>query len=143
MKSSLQSIETFYPQLARASDVKKALKEKFGKRAAGILKKMKDGQPFDEELEVSDLMTDLIQNHCTEDDTFYGRGSCGFFPITICSFGPVSFIRASEFDDIGYFGSTKDARSHAEDEYEPFGPFVDDPDAEEEYEEDDEESKED
>lgn len=132
MKSSPQSIETFYPQLARTIEIKAAIKNEFGKGAAEILKQMKGGLAFDQELEVSDLITDLVQNDCSEDDTFYGRGSDGFFPITICSLGPVSFIRASEFDDIGYFGSTREARAHAEEEYEAYGPFVDDPDADDE-----------
>lgn len=132
MKSSPHSIETFYPQLADEIEVEMVLEEKFGKRAAGISKKMKTGKRLDDEAEVSDLITDLVQNDGTEDDTFYGRGSDGFFPITICSFGPVSFIRASEFDDIGYFGSTREARAHAEKEYEAYGPFVDDPDADDE-----------
>jgi hypothetical protein len=140
MKSHPQPLETFYPQLARDSDVKEALKTEFGVRTADILRKMKAGQLLEADAAaVSDLIDSLVQNDSLEVETFYGRGSDGFFPITVCNFGPVSFIRASEFDDIGYFGSISAARSHAEVEYEAYGPFVDDPDAEDEYEDSDEE----
>jgi hypothetical protein len=137
MKSIPQPIETFYPKLAIASEVETALKEKFGARAAGIIKNMKSGETFDEDAEVNDLITDYVKNHCDEVDIFYGHGSAGFFPITICSLGGVSFIRASEFDDIGYFNSVREARLYAADEYDDYGPFVDDPDAYEDDEGDD------
>jgi hypothetical protein len=142
MKSSPQPLETFYPQFTRDSDVKAALKTEYGVRTADILRKMKAGQPLEADAAaVSDLIDRLVQDDSLEVETFYGRGSDGFFPITICSLGPVSFIRASEFDDIGYFASTAAARSHAEDEYEPYGPFVDDPDAEDEDQDEDEDEE--
>ncbi len=144
MKSHPQPLETFYPQLARDRHVKEALKTEFGVRAADIMRKMKAGQSLEvDAAAVSDLFDSLVQNDSLEIETFYGHGSDGFFPITVCNFGPVSFIRASEFDDIGYFGSTATARSHAEEEYEAYGPFVDDPDAEDEDEDEDEEPEDD
>ena len=139
-----EPLESFYPQLARDSDVKAALKTEFGNRAGDILKKMKAGQSLEADAAaVSDLIDSLVQNDSLEVETFYGRGSDGFFPITLCALGAITFIRASEFDDIGYFGSTAAARSHAEDEYEAYGPFVEDPDAEDEYEDADEEPEDD
>lgn len=124
-------LKSFYPQLAQDSEVQATLKSRFAGRASSILQHMEDGSDLGDDSDtVSDLLEALVTDECREVDTFYGSGSDGYFPITICSLGPVSFIRASEFDDIGYFGSTNDARSHAEDEYEPYGPFVDDPDAE-------------
>jgi hypothetical protein len=127
-------LKSFYPQLAQDSEVQATLKSRFAGRASSILQHMEDGSDLGDDADpVSDLLESLVKDECCEVDTFYGSGSDGYFPITICNLGPVSFIRASEFDDIGYFGSTNDARSHAEDEYEPYGPFVDDPDAE--YEE--------
>ena len=126
-------LESFYPQLAQDSAVQATLKSRFAGRASSILQHMEDGNDLGDDSDtVSDLLEALVTDECREVDTFYGSGSDGYFPITICSLGPVSFIRASEFDDIGYFGSTNDARSHAEDSYEPYGPFVDDPDAEDE-----------
>ncbi len=126
-------LKSFYPQFAQDSEVQATLKSRFAGRASSILRHMEDGSELGDDSDtVSDLLEALVTDECREVDTFYGSGSDGYFPITICSLGPVSFIRASEFDDIGYFGSTNDARSHAEDEYEPYGPFVDDPDAEDE-----------
>ena len=126
-----EPLESFYPQLAQDSEVQAKLKSRFAGRASSILQHMEHGSDLGDDADtVSDLLEALVTDECGEVDTFYGSGSDGYFPITICSLGPVSFIRASEFDDIGYFGSTNDARSHAEDEYEPYGPFVDDPDAE-------------
>lgn len=142
MKSRPQPLETFYPQLACNSDFQAALKTEFGVRAADIQRKMKAGQPLEvDAAAVGDLIDRLVQNDSLEVETFYGRGSEGFFPITLCALGAITFIRASEFDDIGYFGSTKDARSHAEDEYEAYGPFVDDPDAEDEDQDEDEDEE--
>jgi hypothetical protein len=135
-----ESLESFYPLLAKDIEVQEKLTSQFAGRAPSILQQMEAGSGLGGAADtVSDLLEELVKDECGEVATFYGRGSDGFFPITICTLGPVSFIRASEFDDIGYFGSTNDARSHAEDEYEPYGPFVDDPDAEdEEWEEESE-----
>jgi hypothetical protein len=128
-----EPLKSFYPQLAKDSEVQAKLKSRFAGRASSILQHMEAGSDLGNDADtVSDLLEALVTDECREVDTFYGSGSDGYFPITICSLGPVSFIRASEFDDIGYFGSTNDARSHAEGEYEPYGPFVDDPDAEDE-----------
>ena len=124
-------LESFYPQLAQDSAVQATLKSRFAERAPSILQHLENGTDLCDDADpVSDLLEALVKDECAEVDTFYGNGSDGYFPITLCSLGPVSFIRASEFDDIGYFGSTNEARSHAEDVYEPYGPFVDDPDAE-------------
>ena len=142
MKTSPQPLETFYPQLACDSTVQAALKTALGVHADDILTKMKAGQPLEaDEFVVSDLMDNLLQNDSIEVETFYGSGSEGCFPISLWALGAITFIRAIEFDDIGYFGSTAAARSHAENEYEAYGPFVDDPD--EEDEDADEESEDD
>jgi hypothetical protein len=142
MKNSPQPLETFYPQLACDSNVQAALKTALGVHTDDILTKMKTGQPLEaDEFVVSDLMDNLLQNDSIEVETFYGSGSEGCFPISLWALGAITFIRAIEFDDIGYFGSTAAARSHAENEYEAYGPFVDDPD--EEDEDADEESEDD
>jgi len=133
MKNCPQPLETFYPQLACDSNVQAALKTALGVHADDILTKMQAGQPLEPDASVvSDLIENLIQNDSIEVETFYGSGSEGCFPISLWALGAITFIRAIEFDDIGYFGSTAAARSHAENEYEAYGPFVDDPDEEDE-----------
>ncbi|MBU6301989.1 MAG: hypothetical protein KGS60_10575 [Verrucomicrobia bacterium] len=42
------------------------------------------------------------------------------FEIEILSAGPVFWIRANEFEDIGYFGSQYDALVYAEDYFDPY-----------------------
>jgi len=139
-----EPLKSFYPLLAKDSEVQEKLTRQFAGRAPGILQQMEAGSGLGDDADtVSDLLEALVTDECCEVSTFYGRGPDDFFPISICSLGPVSFIRASEFDDIGYFGSTAAARSHAEDEYEAYGPFVDDPDAEDEDEDADEEPEDD
>jgi hypothetical protein len=44
-------------------------------------------------------------------------GADDAFQIEIYRFGPIYWIRALEFDDIGYFGSQRDAERHAAFEY--------------------------
>ncbi|MEI6339847.1 MAG: hypothetical protein WCQ57_14900 [Verrucomicrobiota bacterium] len=133
-----QSLESLYPQLAKTPEAIKKLKQTFGEDTPRILEEMIAGTlSKDEDATIDGLLTDLIQNGWHE-DTFYGRGSDGYFPIAVRGIDSFYFIQASEFDDIGYFSSDKDARAFAETEYESYGPFVEDPDAEEEddYDED-------
>jgi hypothetical protein len=128
-----EPLKSFYPQLAQDSEVQRQLARHFTERAPVILQQMETGSALgDDAADVSDLIEVLVKDGCWEVETFYGRGPDGFFPITICTDSSLSFIRASEFDDIGYFSRTSDARSYAEVEYEAYGPFVDDPDAEDE-----------
>lgn len=134
-----QSLESLYPQLAKDREVKDCLKGKFGDDTPKILEKMIAGTlTEDENITIDGVLTDLIHNGSNE-DTFYGSGSDGYFPITVGGIKSFFFIQASEFDDIGYFTRAKDARVYAETEYESYGPFVDDPDAEDEEDYDEEE----
>jgi hypothetical protein len=76
-----------------------------------------DNPSFDEFLASSQL-EDLVKNHSIEVDTIEAAGGCEhYFNIEIKAFGPVYWIQASEFDDIGYFGSEKEAVEHAREEY--------------------------
>ncbi len=59
-----------------------------------------------------------MNNHSIEVDTIEAAGGCEhYFNIEIKAFGPVYWIQAPEFDDIGYFGSEKEAVEHAREEY--------------------------
>jgi hypothetical protein len=124
--NSPQSLEDFYPALAGESEVKSALKTRYGKDAAAILEHLASGRPLGPELAgVEDTLADLVDNDAFELSTFYANGSDGHFPIEIMNFGPVYFVRATEFDDIGFFGSEAEAVSFAKTEYEAYGPFSD------------------
>ena len=74
--------------------------------------------PSFEEFIASGELENLVKNHSIEVDTIEAAGGCEhYFNIEIQSFGPVFWIQASEFDDIGYFGSEKEAAEHAREEY--------------------------
>jgi hypothetical protein len=136
-----QLLESFYPQLAKNKEAKANVKSTFGKDTKRILESMIAGTlTTEEDLTIDGVLTDLVHNGYDE-ETFYGQGDCGYFPISIRGVKSVYFIQASEFDDIGYFSSVKEARAFAETEYESYRPFVEDPDDEEEDEDewDDEE----
>jgi hypothetical protein len=131
-------LESFYPQLAEHGEVKEEIKKLFGKDTDRILGAMIAGTLTEEEnTEIDAPLRDLVNNGW-EEETFYGQGSDGYFPISVRGIESVYYIQASEFDDIGYFASAQDARAYAEIEYESYSPFVDDPDEEnQDYEDED------
>ncbi len=61
-----------------------------------------------------------MQNESEVVKSLIGVGSYGEFPIYIMQFGPVFWIRALEFDTIGYFADAESAIAYAEFNYEPF-----------------------
>ena len=74
--------------------------------------------PSFEEFIASGELENLVKNHSIEVDTIEAAGGYEhYFNIEIQSLGPVFWIQASEFDDIGYFGSEKEAVEHAREEY--------------------------
>ncbi|KAB2639796.1 MAG: hypothetical protein DVB25_04935 [Verrucomicrobia bacterium] len=129
-----QSLESLYPQLAKNLEAIEDLKQTFGEDTPRILEKMIAGTlSEDEDATIDGVLTDLIHNGWHEDE-YYGRGSDGHFSITVRGIDSYYFIQASEFDDIGYFTSVKDALAYAETEYKSYGPLVADTDAEDEEE---------
>jgi hypothetical protein len=74
--------------------------------------------PSFEEFLASGELENLVKNDSVTVDTIEAAGGYEhYFNIEIQSFGPVYWIQASEFDDIGYFGSEKEAVEHAREEY--------------------------
>jgi hypothetical protein len=74
--------------------------------------------PSFEKILASGELEDLVKNHSIEVDTIEAAGGCEhYFNIEIKAFGPVYWIQAPEFDDIGYFCSEKEAVEHAREEY--------------------------
>ena len=136
-----QPLESLYTELAKDREVEDHLRQTFREDTPKILEKMIAGTlTKEEDITIDGVLTDLIHNGSNE-DTFYGSGSDGYIPITVRGIDSFYVIQASEFDDIGYFSNAKDARAFAETEYESYGPFVEDPDAEDEedYDEDEDE----
>ena len=71
-----------------------------------------------EDFLASGKLEDLVKNHSIEVDTIDAAGGYEhYFNIAIHSFGPIFWIQAPEFEDIGYFGSEIEALEHAREEY--------------------------
>ena len=68
-------------------------------------------------------LEDFVKNESDSEDAIGGSGGPEHgFDIEIRSFGPLYWIHANEFDDIGYFASEKEAHEFAIEEY---GPYID------------------
>jgi hypothetical protein len=100
--------------------VQTALHEEFHERAQEILDKLKAGLPIsDDDLSAHDIISDLVRNESTGEETLYGLGDFGEFPIHIMRFGSVFWINDSDWGPIGYFETLESARDYAEFNYEP------------------------
>jgi hypothetical protein len=98
--------------------------------------------PSFEEFLASGELENLVKNHSIEVDTIEAAGGYEhYFNIEIQSFGPVYWIQASEFDDIGYFGSEKESVEHAREEYATYIETLEELQTET-YEDDEEEEEE-
>ena len=66
-------------------------------------------------------LEDLVKNESSYMDTIQASGGPEHeFDIEIQSFGPVFWIQANEFDDIGYFATEREAHEYALEEYAPY-----------------------
>ncbi len=66
------------------------------------------------------IVFDLMANDSTVVKEHTGIGGYGEFPIDIYQFGPLFYIRALEFDDIGFFDSLDEAETVVYQEYACF-----------------------
>jgi hypothetical protein len=102
----------------------------------------KHDNPSFEDFLGSGELEDLVKNDSVTVDTIEAAGGYEhYFNIEIQSFGPVYWIQASEFDDIGYFGSEKEAVEHAREEYATYIETLEELQTET-YEDDEEEEEE-
>jgi hypothetical protein len=103
----------------------------------------KHDNPSFEDFLGSGELEDLVKNDSVTVDTIEAAGGYEhYFNIEIQSFGPVYWIQASEFDDIGYFGSEKEAEAFAREEYATYIETLEELQQEDEYEEEEEEEEE-
>jgi len=136
-----RTLDTFYPGLAQDPRVRAAFEEDFPETAEQLLELMSRGETLEDiEEDADDILFDLIQNEgdCVEAIDCWGAGD--EFQVNICAFGPVFWIQAPEFDDIGFFASQAEAVAVAEVEYDTFIAEYNEhmEEEEEEVEEDDE-----
>ena len=111
-----QPLSTFKDQLLQSEDIQKLIAEEYGPEADAAIGRFRSGDDGD--------LWDLIEDN--KDATFgtlevsidAAAPDDDVFGIEIWSTGPVFWIRANEFDDIGYFPSRDEARRYAEVEFE-------------------------
>lgn len=109
-------LSAFKDQLLQSKEIQQLIAEEFGAEAGTALGRFRSGDAADlwdliedNKMEISGCPEDAIEAAAPDDD---------IFEIEIWSAGPVFWIQANEFDDIGYFGSLIDARRYAEEEFE-------------------------
>ncbi|MFY7818459.1 MAG: hypothetical protein ACOVRB_08850 [Akkermansiaceae bacterium] len=105
-----------YKELLLHSDfVKELIQSEYEDDAQDAIDRFNAGD--DDEL--WDLLEDHKYDRWSPEETIEAAGpDYDIFEIEIFALGPVFFIRANEFDEIGYFDSVSDAISYAKSEYE-------------------------
>ncbi|MEI7912394.1 MAG: hypothetical protein WCK77_22405 [Verrucomicrobiota bacterium] len=113
-----QELSTFKDQLLQSEDIQKLIAEEYGPGADDAIERFQSGD--------ADELWDLIE---ANKDATFGTSEVtieaaapddDIFEIEIWSIGPLFWIRAKEFDDIGYFDSLAEAQIYAEDFFEGF-----------------------
>ena len=123
-----KSLSDFYADLCKDRRVKAAFKEAFGPRAKRVIEEM-CGEVGSSDLEddedqfpaPEEIIHDLVHNESEEVAEILGAApDDDEFPINVMRFRNVYWIRASEFDDVGYFDTPQEAEFYAADRWEPF-----------------------
>lgn len=109
-------LSAFKDQFLESREIQKLIAENFGDQAGAAIERFKSGD--------AEELWDLIEDNKQEisnfpEETIEAAGpEYDVFEIEIWSTGPVAWIRANEYDDIGYFPSLTEARAYAEMEFE-------------------------
>jgi len=113
-----QPLSSFKDQLLDSEDIQKLIAQEHGMEADAAIGRFRSGDDGDlwdliedNKQEISGSPEETIEAAAPDDD---------IFEIEIWSAGPVFWIRANEFDDIGYFPTLDEARAYAEMEFEGF-----------------------
>jgi hypothetical protein len=113
-------LEFFFPRLVAISAVKIALRKAFGKRASAIITKLKKRQPLsDDELDVRNILSDLVQNGskgvaaiCWEPRSGEDWGCVNIMQYGRRKYRSVYWID-DEFGEAKFFGNLKVAKAYA------------------------------
>lgn len=113
-----QPLQSFTNILLKSKAIKKLVTEHYGAEARQRMKQFRAGEIDDlveliedNKIQLADSPVETIHGAAPDNDVFH---------IKLCAVGPVFYIRANEFDDIGYFSSLEEARIYAEFEFEGF-----------------------
>jgi hypothetical protein len=112
------------PLLIRLKRVQDEMHSVLGAEAQPIIDKVTASQALsqDDVNNCHDLLGDLVDNESELETGYSGLGTgAGVFSFNVMNFGDVVYgISDLEFDDIGYFGSRKEAEEVAELNYHTF-----------------------
>lgn len=130
-------LQAFTDILLKSKAIKKLVTEHYGTDAKQRMKQFQAGEAADlldlievSKMDLSGSPEDTIEAAAPNDD---------IFEIELWETGPVFWIRANEFDDIGYFLSLQGARIYAKQEFESFISELADRESEEDVEDSEEE----
>lgn len=114
-------LSKFYAALSQYDKVKAAVREQFGSESEAVLDSMRNENISSEQADaLHDLLADMLNEQGEAVRSFVGRGDFDEFSIDVMQFGPLFWIIADEFDDIGYFDDLVKASDEAKSNYEPF-----------------------
>lgn len=113
-----QPLSAFKDQILRSPNILDFIANHYGEEEAAALARFQAGDDDD----LWDLIEDHKRGSLEEFATSLMAAAADddVFEIEILSAGPVFWIRANEFEDIGYFGSQYDALAYAEDYFDPY-----------------------
>ncbi len=109
--------------LLASPEIQEFIIERFGKDSSAKLAQIQSGDTD----ELHDLLIDHKQEIAGHPEETH-QASDGF-DVELWKLGPVFWIRANEFDDMGYFDSLAAARDYAEEQFGPLDETDEDCDA--------------
>lgn len=110
--------------LLTSPEIQQFIKERYGKQSSAKLAKFQSGDTD----ELHDLLIDHKQEIAGYPEVTH-QASDGF-DVELWKLGPVFWIHANEFDDMGYFDSLAAARDYAGEQFGPLDETDEDDDTE-------------
>jgi hypothetical protein len=104
-------LDQFMEVLLASAEIQEFIKERFGKESSAKLAQFQSGDTD----ELHDLLIDHKQEIAGYPEETH-QASDGF-DVELWKLGPVFWIHANEFDDMGYFDSLDAARDYAEEQF--------------------------
>ena len=122
--TSPKPLDQFMESLLASPEIQQFIKERYGKQSSAKLAKFQSGDTD----ELHDLLIDHKQEIAGYPEETH-QASDGF-DVELWKLGPVFWIHANEFDDMGYFDSLAAARDYAEEQFGPLDETDEDDDTE-------------
>ncbi len=111
-------LSAFKEEILASKTILDLISSHYGAEKDATIDRFKSGDDTDLWDLIEDEKRDSLEEF--EDSLTAAAPDDDVFEIEIMSAGPVFWIRANEFEDIGYFCSRKDAVAHAEEYFESY-----------------------